>query len=262
MENKIILELIYLPTITPADDLKLAIDLLTKFSKKNNIPIKITDNLTDSESRKLEDEIRLIATRGKFKVVSGGGASLALSKSSKKLNHTNGPILIIRNKGEMVQVFPRGEEGIKGSRISTIDFLKRILDNYSPTLFELDEKSFTEMNLRNLVINRPSLIEEGLTYQNVEVAIGSAVIDLVFIDVSNNHLLLEFKLNADDKTIGQVARYNLEKYAKLNKINQDKIRRGIVTLGITGQIIDACKANKIELFVLAFNNIGYNNILI
>ncbi|HUT80443.1 MAG TPA: endonuclease NucS domain-containing protein [Candidatus Bathyarchaeia archaeon] len=256
MDKNLLLELIYLPIITPTNDIKIAIDLLTNFSKVNDIPFRIIDKLSETESKHLEDEFRLAATRGKFKVVSGGGAALVLS-GSKKLNHKHGPILVIRKNGEVVQVFPRGEEGIKGSRISTIDFLKRINENYSPLLFDLDDKSFTELNLRNLIINRPSLLEDGLTYINVEVAIDSAIIDLVFLDASKNHLLLEFKLNADDKTIGQVARYNFETYAKMAKIKHDKIRRGIVTLGITGQIIEACKANRIELFVLTFSNIGY-----
>ncbi|MBN1331086.1 MAG: DUF91 domain-containing protein [Candidatus Heimdallarchaeota archaeon] len=258
MVEDLLLELIYLPTITPINDFRIASDMLSNFSKEYNIPFRIIDKLSEQESKQLEDEFRLAATRWKFKVVSGGGAALVLS-GSKKLNHKHGPILIIRKNGEVVQVFPRGEEGIKGSRISTIDFLKRITKNYSSFLFDLDDKSFTEINLRNLIINQPTLLEDGLTYLNVEVPIDSAIVDLIFIDAENNHLMLEFKLTADDKTLGQVARYNLEKYAKIAKIEQNKIRRGIVTLGITGQIIEACKANKIELFILTCSNIGYTH---
>ena len=69
--------------------------------------------------------------------------------------------------------------------------------------------------------------------------------------------MLEFKLNANDKTIGQIARYNYESYSKLMNIPLNKIRKGIVTLNYTGQIIEACKENNIELYILKFNNCGY-----
>ncbi len=251
-------ELYYILDITPAKEIEYAYQLLQKLKESKKIDFKTYKSISDKESRELEEEIRIAATRGKFKVVSGGGAALVLS-GSKKLNHLHGPILIVRRDQKVVQVYPRGEPGLKGSRISTNDFLSEALNTNTDDFFDIDLKTFTEQDLRNLVIRRPSLIEENLTFVDVEVNIDSAIIDLVFIDAENNHLLLEFKLNAEDKTIGQVTRYNLDSYAKLMKIPKNKIRKGIVTLGFTGQIQEACKSNNIELYVLKFENIGFSN---
>ena len=88
-------------------------------------------------------------------------------------------------------------------------------------------------------------------------SLDSAIVDLVLIDKNKNHLLLEIKLDAKDRTIGQVSRYNIVDYAKKKGIDPKNVRKGIVTLSYTGQIEKACKENKIELFILKFENIGY-----
>ncbi|MHA1211889.1 MAG: endonuclease NucS domain-containing protein [Candidatus Heimdallarchaeota archaeon] len=116
---------------------------------------------------------------------------------------------------------------------------------------------FTEQNLRNLIIMHSSLIEKDLSFIKVEVPIESAVIDLIFQDRNGNHLLLEVKLNANDRTIGQVMRYNIDSYAATYGLKKNKIRRGVVTISTTGQILQACEANNIELFVLKFQNVGF-----
>lgn len=253
--SKIIYELYYSPSDTPNELVDEVKELLQKLQDKKEIVFKIFDSLDNEERQFLEDEIRTAATRGKFKVVSGGGGPLAISRSSKRLNLINGPVLIIRQKGRVKEVFPRGIQGIKDSRISPREFLKRSLFSDKPVGERLEDRSFAEKDLRNLIINAPSLIEEGLTFLDTEVKIGSAVIDLVVVDQQENHLLLEFKLTAKDQTIGQVTRYNYEEYSKKSGIPIMKIRRGIVTLGVTGQIIKACKANNIELYLVKIDNL-------
>jgi len=185
----------------------------------------------------------MASQRGKFRVVSKGGAALAIS-GKKKLNHIHGPILLIRKESIIIDVYPKGKQGLKGSRISTVTFLKQAVESDDLLVEDIDDLSFTEQNLRNLIINQPMLLEEG------------AIIDLVMIDKKGNHLLLEFKLSTKDRTIGQITRYNFDTYAELYNLPKEKIRKGIVTLSVTGQLVDACKTNNIELYVVKTDNLG------
>jgi hypothetical protein len=252
-------ELLYDSERTPEESTRMACSLLEELSKIKNIDYEIITSITQDKQRILEDEIRAAATRGKFKVVSGGGAALILSGASKKLNFPNGPLLVIRKNGQVIQAYPRGVQGIKGSRISVIDYLSQLKDKKGPIQPKLDNMLFSEKDLRNLIINRPTLIESGLNFYDIEVKIDSAIIDLVMIDRQQKHLLLEFKLNANDKTIGQVSRYNEESYSLQMEIDTYQIRKGIVTLGVTGQIKKACQENNIELYIVDVKNKGYKN---
>ena len=199
---------------SPIDEVDKVLGLLEKVKQTKKIKFNIITNITENEYKKLKREISAAAGPGKFKIVSGGGAALAISKS-KKLNFKQGPILVILYKDEIIRVCPYGEQGVKGSRISPFDFLTEIMNSKTDLFSDLDEKSFTEQNLRNLIIKKPSLLGEELEYLEVEVSLDSAIIDLVLIDKNKNHLLLEIKLDAKDRTIGQVTRYNIADYVKI-----------------------------------------------
>lgn len=241
---------------SPVDEVEKVLGLLEKVQQTKKIKFNIITNLAENDYNKLKREISAAAGPGRFKIVSGGGAALAISKS-KKLNFKQGPILVILYKDEIIRVCPYGEQGVKGSRISSFDFLTEIMNSETDLFSDLDEKSFTEQNLRNLIIRKPSLLGEELEYLEIEVSLDSAIVDLVLIDKNKNHLLLEIKLDAKDRTIGQVSRYNIDDYAKKKSLDPKNVRKGIVTLSYTGQIAKACKENKIELFILKFENIGF-----
>lgn len=244
---------------TPQSEVKKVVNLLIQLEADKQIKHNIIIPKSEEELNSIADEIRIAATKHAFRVVSGGGAALVLS-GTKKMNFPHGPILIVRKDGNIERVYPSGEQGIKGSRITAFDYLRRIIRGEDIFQGTQNERTFTENDLRNLVINSPRIIEEGLIFHDLEVDVESAIIDLVMIDKNKNHLLLEFKLTAKDRTIGQVTRYNLEYYANKYGISQNKIRRGIVTLSVSGQIIEACKNNQIELHIIQSKNYGFNQI--
>ncbi|HUU77455.1 MAG TPA: endonuclease NucS domain-containing protein [candidate division Zixibacteria bacterium] len=254
--NSIMYELYFHPEITNQNNVKHAIDLLQSIKKERDINFIIRDNLTDEEIEDLLEDIRSAALRGKFRVVSRGGAALAISKT-KNLNFQHGPILIVREGRKAINVFPKSDQGAKGSRKTALDFLKKIKTDHSSDLMFFDEINFSEEDLRNLVIKYPGIIEENLTYIDIEVNIGSAVIDLVMKDKDENHLLLEFKLEAKDDTIGQLTRYNIETYAQKFDLKKENVRKGIVSLSYSGQIINACKTNNLELYIIKSLNLGF-----
>ncbi len=241
---------------TPDSEIIKVKELLQKLKELKSIKFNEIDSLSEKGRKELKDRIRNAATRWKFKVVSGGGAKLVISRK-KKLNLQDGPILVVLKDDEIIRACPYGLAGVKGSKESPYRHLLEILNNETDYYPDLYDKSFTEQDLVNLIIKKPSLLEDGLDFLEEEVDLGTARIDLVFIDKDKNHFLVEIKLDAKDSTIGQVTRYNIENYSKKKRIPPEKIRKGIVTLSHTGQIVEACEENKIELFILDFKKIGY-----
>ena len=255
-QRKITFELYYKESITPTEELHQSLKMLDDIRKKKSIEFQVFTELSENDEENLKDEIRIAATKLKFKVVTKGGGALVIS-GSKKLNYQHGPILVVRSNQKIIEVFPRGDPGSKESRWTAIDFLSNYLRGDLAITDVLVGQKFLEEDLRNLIISTPGIIELGLIYHDVEVEIESSRIDLVLIDKKGNHLLLEFKLNATDQTIGQVTRYNLEYYSQKFSISKEKLRRGIVTLSVTGQIKEACKTQQIELYVIRSTNYGF-----
>ncbi|MFW9924970.1 MAG: endonuclease NucS domain-containing protein [Candidatus Thorarchaeota archaeon] len=247
---------VYFNEHTPQTEVKKVMNLLVQLEADKQIKYNVINPKSDEELNSLADEIRIAATKHTFRVVSGGGAALVLS-GTKKMNFPHGPILVIRNEGNIVRVYPSGEQGIKGSRITAFDYLRRITRGDDILQDYHEERTFSENDLRNLVINSPRVLEEGLSFHDIEVDVGSAIVDLVMIDKDKNHLLLEFKLTAKDRTIGQITRYSIENYAAKLNIPVEKIRRGIVTLSVSGQLIEACQTNQIELYIVQAKNFGF-----
>ncbi len=256
LQRKIVFELYYKELITPNDNLNQAVKLLDEIKTKKGFNYKIINELSAEQENDLKDEIRIAAGRWKYKVVTKGGGALVIS-GNKKLNYQHGPILVVRKHNKIIEVFPRGDPGSKESRWTTIDFLLTFLKVNRAVTEVFQDQTFSENDLRNLIKSTPGIIEDGLAYLDIEVEIESSRIDLVLIDKKNRHLLLEFKLNATDKTIGQVTRYNLDRYSEKFALSKEKIRRGIVTLSITGQIADACKEQNIELYIIRTKNLGF-----
>ncbi|MHA1355976.1 MAG: endonuclease NucS domain-containing protein [Candidatus Heimdallarchaeota archaeon] len=236
----ILYELYVIPGITPVEETDESKLLLEQLQETKGLTFNIISSINDLDTKKLLSEIAMASQRGKFRVVSKGGAALAISGKESII----------------IDVYPKGKQGLKGSRISTVTFLKQAVESDDLLVEDIDDLSFTEQNLRNLIINQPMLLEEGLVFHKVEVSIESAIIDLVMIDKKGNHLLLEFKLSTKDRTIGQITRYNFDTYAELYNLPKEKIRKGIVTLSVTGQLVDACKTNNIELYVVKTDNLG------
>ena len=104
--------LYYSPEESPVDEVDKVLGLLEKVQQTKKIKFNIITNITENEYNKLKREISAAAGPGKFKIVSGGGAALTISKS-KKLNFKQGPILVILYKDEIIRVCPYGEQGVK-----------------------------------------------------------------------------------------------------------------------------------------------------
>ena len=77
--------------------------------------------------------------------------------------------------------------------------------------------------------------------------IKGGVIDMVFIDSKDNHMLIEIEIKGTDDAIGQVSRFPIP-YAKKFNISPEKIRKAIVCIDISESRIIACRENNIEVY--------------
>ncbi|HDR4445023.1 MULTISPECIES: endonuclease NucS domain-containing protein [Bacillus cereus group] len=65
-----------------------------------------------------------------------------------------------------------------------------------------------EMQLHDLLISNPDLIEEGCTFLKREVNLQGKRCDLLFQDKEGRELYIEVKLKVDDRAVGQLLRYD------------------------------------------------------
>ncbi len=65
-----------------------------------------------------------------------------------------------------------------------------------------------EVQLQEILIANPSLIEEGCIFLESEVNLNGKRCDLLFLDRNNKKLYIEVKLKVDDRAVGQLIRYN------------------------------------------------------
>lgn len=65
-----------------------------------------------------------------------------------------------------------------------------------------------EVQLQEMLIANPSLIEEGCTFLESEVDLNGKRCDLLFLDRNNQKLYIEVKLKVDDRAVGQLIRYD------------------------------------------------------
>jgi RecB family endonuclease NucS len=146
--------------------------------------------------------------------------------------------------GRPWNIFPN-EKGGKGQRYEISYYLERLLE--LDQIEEFEQQALSEDDICRILSNFPSLIEDDLKYKSREVEVEGGVIDMVFIDIEGNHMLVEIEIKATDAAIGQVSRFPIP-YSEKYKIPREKIRKSIVCIEISDSRIVACKENDIEVY--------------
>lgn len=65
-----------------------------------------------------------------------------------------------------------------------------------------------EVQLHEILIANPYLVEEGCTFLESEVNLNGKRCDLLFLDKNNKKLYIELKLKVNDSAVGQLIRYD------------------------------------------------------
>ena len=227
------------------ENLKLVKNLLEKVKEKHQIDyqVVISDQLDEISKEELLNQIRTVSLRAKIRVKSSGGGILPISRSSQ-LNIDQTPILIVREDERPSMIYPH-ERGPKGHRFEVISYLERLLE--VETIQGFEQQAISEEDMCRILANFPSMIEKGLKYESREVEVEGGVIDMVFIDAQDNHMLVEIEIKGTDAAIGQVSRFPIP-YAEKYNIPRERIRKAIVCIEISDSRIVACKENGIEVY--------------
>ena len=232
------------------EDLEYIKILLQKIKNKHQIDHQVvtSDKLDETKIKVLLDQIRIASRNAEARATSSGGGMLPISRS-KKLNVDKMPILLVIEEGRPINVFPQ-EKGPKGSRTEVIRYLEQLLE--ADTFQGFEKQVISEDDIWKIASNFPSIIEEGLEYRSREVEVEGGIIDIVFVDQHGNHMLVEIEIKATDAAIGQVSRF-VEGYCKKNKISREKIRKAIICIEISKNVLSACKENEIEVYQFGIN---------
>ncbi|MHA6252745.1 endonuclease NucS domain-containing protein [Oceanobacillus sp. CAU 1775] len=65
-----------------------------------------------------------------------------------------------------------------------------------------------EIQLTEILISNPHLIEEGCVFLDSEVNLNGKRCDLLFLDINKRKLYVEVKLKVNDSAVGQLIRYD------------------------------------------------------
>lgn len=194
--------------------------------------------LSEKEESNLLDEIRKIRPQQRGSVVTFGGYMLPLS-GSKKLNLLNTPVILVgRDKEEdSAYVFPCAIGEKYYSVSEGLSFVKAHLAD----LQELPGVS--EEAITKLIVNNPSILEQGLKYIGEEVKVSTGFCDIVFEDKYGKILLVEVERDLSDQAIGQILRLA----SGYEKDHNTIVRPAIVCL--RGENLGAKRAG-IEVWIL------------
>jgi len=164
---------------------------------------------------------------------------------SKKYKINN--FMVIFKNGAPYQTFPYK----KGKRIYSVTYgLEQMLkEDYDikkmKDSVDRSDYKFTERDLQKLLATYPHLIEDNLTYIDLEVDVEGGSIDCVFRDKDDMYLIIETKLKASDQLTGQILRYA---NTFMKNYQQDAIRKGIACVEIDRKRIETFKELGIETF--------------
>jgi RecB family endonuclease NucS len=97
----------------------------------------------------------------------------------------------------------------------------------------IDEKS-----LETLLVNRPDLLEEGLTLFQRQCRIEVGIIDLLFVDRNRNYVVVEIKRPSADyrEVVGQITSYM--GWVRRNIAGSGQTVRGIIVVGKKSKHLD------------------------
>ena len=175
-------------------------------------------------------------------IVTSQGDMLPLT-GGKNLNIGNTPILLVEDDGKPLDALPKRVQGLLTSvRAGLVEMLEN-----GP---QFERPVFSAENLAiSRVMKDLRAIEEGLEVLGQEVDVSGGKIDLLTKDRNQRLLVVEFKRQATDKSIGQVIRLAAS-LAEREKVSPSMIRKMILCGRMNDHLKTAAKSVDIEVRIL------------
>jgi len=206
-----------------------------KDASEKGLTLDIHDTLilASSEEEQLLSDIRNIPPQVRGQVKSGGGRTLPISNSGR-LNRSI-PIILFYDGLKPVDVYPKDLKGISYDLGSAFENPGAIPD------------LGVEACITTILTSNPHLVDPTLQLVDAEFGTGSGVTDLLFKDSNGLYLIVEVKETADQETVGQVLK---QSSGLKSKLGLPTMRKAVVALRTSGNVLDACKAAGVELYII------------
>jgi len=203
---------------------------------ENNYTHEVRDmrTLTISDEERFMNDIRMIPSQIRGRVKSGGGRTLPFSNLGN-LNRSI-PILIFYDGPKPVDVYPKEIKGI------VPDLESVFKETGAIPVLGVEDCIFT------LLSSSPQILGDELKLANTEFRTGSGIADLVFKDSNGLYMIVEVKDTADQDAVGQILK---QSNGMKNQLGLTKIRTAIVALRTSGNVLDACQAAGVELYLIS-----------
>ena len=211
------------------------VDQTKEKASENNYTLEEFDTgkLSSTDEERILTDIRNIPPQIRGQVKSGGGRTLPISNSGR-LNRSI-PVLLFYDGSKPVDVYPKD---LKGVRYDIGSAFK------SPGAAE---GLGVEECITTILSSMPQLLDSGLVIADTEFGTCSGIADLLFKDSRGLYMLVEVKETADQETVGQVLKQSNGMKSKLGLLS---MRKAIVALRTSGNVLDACKAAGVELYLI------------
>ncbi|MFQ5951751.1 MAG: hypothetical protein ACE5KH_06690 [Candidatus Geothermarchaeales archaeon] len=201
--------------------------------------------LSAQDALRLQDEIRKIPPQRRGKIVTSRGYMLPLSKS-KRLNLSNTPVLLVYKDDRAHRVFPHR---LGASYVSVEEALAKMsdkgLEDYTGT------DGMAERPIARLLWDDPSILEEGLHREGMEVDVGTGRADLILRDSSDRPVVVEIETLATEEAVAQLLRL-ARGYVSQEPLEETRIRKLLICREYDSNLLASCKESSIELYQLAF----------
>ncbi len=198
--------------------------------------------LSCGRTKQIENEIRNLLPQERGTIVTTRGFLLPLS-NSKNLNLSNTPVLLVKSKGRLAYVFPC----LLGERYFSI------LDGLNRLAFTLPELPKLEGEMEEALIERvlgeSSKFEKALLLEGREIETSAGKADLIFLDASGRHVIVEVEREATDSSLGQVLRL-CAAYQKKFNLSREKLRAAIACTRVHEFVNDAAKLADVEIWMI------------
>ena len=237
------IELYYDQNATYSTDLQQILDIIKKLKLTWQIEYDTFEaqDISTEESQQIETSLRSIPPQVRGRIVSSGNHILPLSRK-KNLNLKNTPIIMLKQKGIPTAVFPH----LLGTNYGKpLDSLSRIL-KMGPDEY-LEAKGILEDPIVKILSDYPEALGPGTSFVNINVDTDAGIIDILFKDEQENHIVVEVETIAKDAAVAQVCRLAAG-YAKSINLPFSKIRKVIVCINYEGQLEVTCEGSDVELY--------------
>jgi hypothetical protein len=237
------IDMLYEESDVYEERMKEILKALEDVKKKWNIPYSmvLASFLPSKKIEEIKSSIREVPPQIRGRIVSSSKRILSLSRT-KQLNVKNTPVALLYDLDRLIDIYPHA----LGTSYSSIeDFLKQMYA-LGPSVYK-SARGLLEDPLIQLLRDDPSILEDGADYLRSKFTVSTGEIDLLLVDGSGRHIVIEVETKASDAAVGQVCRL-AHGYAKETSLDAGDVRKVVVYRDRDSGFVEAALGAGVEAY--------------